>query len=113
MGDAEVKYTEDEIQRAADVLEWFVWEYNRGGLTALSCIRAMRRRTEEGVLHFCWSRGPRVGSEGGPICFRRDGHDGSHRSHPASGFDISWDDPAMKLSDREHDDYWKPLEYVP
>jgi len=107
------KYTEDEIQKAADVLEWFVWEYNRGGLTALSCIRAMRRRTSDDVLHFCWSRGPRKGSESSVICFRRDGHDGPHRSHPASGFDETWGSPDMKLSEREQEGYWSPLEYVP
>lgn len=35
----------------------------------------------------CFSRGPRIGEEGKPVCHRPNGHDGMHQGYEGSGFE--------------------------
>ena len=70
------------------------------------------RATEPEPLDFCWSRGPRIGEEGAPVCFRKAGHEGAHHSHPDSGFNEGWGAPQMGVPESSRDLYWQPTEYV-
>lgn len=58
----------------------------------------------------CWSRGPRVGSEGHPYCLLKFGHTGLHISHPESGFTERWGDPLCRANPEERATAWIPKE---
>lgn len=50
------------------------------------------------MVEFCWSRGPRIGSEGVPVCKQEFGHDGPHKPDPEDGWGpITWGDPLMRV----------------
>lgn len=48
-----------------------------------------------GTDGLCWSRGPRIGSEGKPLCKLPDGHEGPHRPAPDDGWgaQMQWGEP--------------------
>ena len=57
---------------------------------------------------YCWSQGPRIGHESTPICFEDPGHSGPHRSHPGSGFNEQWGDPAYPVPECQRHEWWSP-----
>lgn len=88
-------------------------EDKRGPLGASARNRpAWRVEKESDEIDFCWSRGPRVGDEGLPVCFRLSGHEGPHRSHPESGFNESWGGPQWSIPEDLRERYWSPEESV-
>lgn len=47
----------------------------------------------------CWSRGPRIGGAGVPLCILPDGHLGRHMAHESwSRNPITWGSPDNKVS---------------
>jgi len=45
----------------------------------------------------CFSRGPRIGNDGAPLCKLRAGHDGNCQADPEDGWGlIGWGDPLMR-----------------
>lgn len=84
------------------------------GLVAEWLVEGRELPAEVGVMadnakEFCWSRGPRIGDEGSPICFRADGHSGTHQAHPDAGFGtVHWCDPRWEVPASERVNYWTP-----
>lgn len=60
----------------------------------------------------CWSRGPRIGSDGHPYCLKLAGHKGAHESHPESGYSVSWGGELCRASPSEIRSAWLPVGYL-